>query len=97
MSQEIVKVTSKGQLTIPANIRGEADLREGSHIYMKSFGKVVIMKKVDDLSLDEISTILEELAREKGLTRGLLAREVEGVRSRLWKERYGKTKGSPRH
>jgi AbrB family looped-hinge helix DNA binding protein len=97
MSQEIVKVTSKGQLTIPASIRGETGLKRGSYIYMKSLGKLIIMKKVDDLSLDEISSILQEVAQEKGLTKALLAKDVERVRSELWKEKYGKGKSPSRH
>jgi len=97
MSQEIVKVTSKGQLTIPAIIRREAGMKRGSYLYMKSLGKLVIMKRVDNLSLDEISSILEEVSQEKGLTKGLLAEDVERVRSELWKEKYAKSKGPPRH
>ena len=90
MSQEIVKVTSKGQLTIPAGIRAEVGMNKGSYIYMKSLGRLVIMKKVEDLSLDEISSVLEEIAKEKGVTRALLAKDLERVRSELWKEKYGK-------
>jgi AbrB family looped-hinge helix DNA binding protein len=97
MTQEIVKVTSKGQLTIPSKIRSTAGLREGSYIYMRSLGQVVIMKKVDDLSLDEISSILEAMAKEKGLTKVLLAKDVERARSELWNQRYGKNKSSIRH
>lgn len=97
MSQEIVKVTSKGQLTIPVSIRGEAGLKKGSYIYMKSLGRLVIMKKVDDLGLDEISSILQEVAQGKGLTKALLAKDVERVRSELWKEKYGKGKSPSGH
>lgn len=97
MSDEIVKVTSKGQLTIPAKIRGESGLKEGSYIYIKSLGNVVIMKKVDDLTLGEISSILEEVAREKGLTKSLLEKDLERVRRELWKEKYGRAKSPLRH
>jgi len=97
MSQEIVKVTSKGQLTIPVAIRTEVGLKRGSYIYMKALGKLVIMKKVDDLSLDEISGILQEFAKEKDLTKTLLAKDVERVRSELWKEKYGKASGPSGH
>jgi AbrB family looped-hinge helix DNA binding protein len=97
MSQEIVKVTSKGQVTIPASLRGKAGLKKGSYIYMKSFGNLVLMKKVDDLALDEISGILDKAAREKGLTKVILHRDIERVRRELWKERYAKSKGAPRH
>ncbi len=97
MSQEIVKVTSKGQLTIPASIRGDSGLDEGSYIYMKSLGGIVIMKKVNDLTIDETTSILERLAREKGLTKSILMREVERVRRATWKEMHGKAKSPSGH
>ena len=90
MSEQIVKVTSKGQLTIPSSIRQEAGISKGSYIYMKPVGELVVMKKVRDLSVDEMSSILEEVAKEKGITKSLLFREVERARSKLWKERYAK-------
>ena len=94
-TEDIVKVTSKGQLTIPAGVRKELRIDEGSYVYMKTLGKLVVMRKVDDLNLDEISMILGEIAKEKGVTKAVLLKEVEKVRDRLWKERYGKAEGSP--
>ncbi|MDG6917757.1 MAG: AbrB/MazE/SpoVT family DNA-binding domain-containing protein [Nitrososphaerota archaeon] len=90
MSEQIVKVTSKGQLTIPSSIRREAGMDRGSYIYMKPIGGLGVMKKVHDLSVDEISSVLEEVAGKKGITRSLLLGEAERARGRLWKERYGK-------
>jgi hypothetical protein len=45
------------------------------------------MKKVDELSLDDISTILETLAREKGITGEMLDQEIEAAREHLTAER----------
>jgi len=97
MAEEIVKVTSKGQLTIPAKIRGEAGMDEGSHIYIKSLGSMVVMKKVDDLTLDEISSLLEMVAKEKGMTRALLSKEVNRVRTETWKDSLARAKSVRRH
>ncbi len=97
MADEIVKVTSKGQLTIPARIRGETGIDEGSHIYIKSLGDMVVMKKVDDLTLDQISGLLEAVAREKGMTRALLSKEVVRIRTETWKESLARPKGAHRH
>lgn len=97
MSQEIVKVTSKGQVTIPAALREKAGLKKGSYIYMRSLGNIVLMKKVDELGLDEISVILGKAAREKGLTRVLLSEDIERVRRELWKGSYAKAKSSSGH
>ncbi len=97
MAEEIVKVTSKGQLTIPAKIRGAVGIDEGSYIYIKSLGSMVIMKKVDNLTLDEISSLLETVAREKGITRALLSGEVKRVRAETWKANLARAKGARRH
>jgi antitoxin PrlF len=99
MSQEeIVKVTSKGQVTIPVGLREKAGLKKGSYIYMKSLGDVVLMKKVGELGLEEISNILNRVAREKGLTKAFLAKDVERIRERQWKETYAKkARSSSRH
>jgi AbrB family looped-hinge helix DNA binding protein len=90
MAEQIIKVTSKGQLTLPARIREHAGVAAGTHLYVKAFGRLVLMRKVDDLSLDEISQVLETVAAEKGVTRALLGREIERTRARLWKRRDAK-------
>ena len=57
------------------------------------------MKRVDDLGITEISEILEKVAAKKGLTSGPLGKDVERVRSELWKDIYAKRKDkrTPRH
>ncbi len=89
-----MKLTSKGQLTIPQSIRTRVGLKKGSYIYMKTLGDLVIMKRVGDLTLKEISGVLDELAKEKGVTRHLLNLEIKKARSELWRGRYGKNEGA---
>jgi hypothetical protein len=48
------------------------------------------MKKVDELSLDDISATLQTLAKKRGMTRDLLMRDVERAREKLREERHGK-------
>jgi hypothetical protein len=62
---------------------------------MKSVGDFVIMKKVDDLSLDEISRVFQEVAKDRGLTKLILARDSEAVRKKLWKKGYCHAKSPP--
>jgi AbrB family looped-hinge helix DNA binding protein len=95
LSEKIIKVTSKGQLTIPSTIRREAGIGKGSYVYIKPVGELVIMKKVERLGVKEISALLGEVAKEKGLTKAVLSRDVERVRERLWKERYEKASRGP--
>ncbi len=47
-----------------------------------------LMKKEKNLTLDQISTILGEQAKEKGLTRRLLAREMRRTRMELWSKSF---------
>jgi len=93
-TEEIVKVTSKGQFTIPAEIRRELRLDDGSYVYVKAIGKIIVMCKVDDMELRKISTILGEIAKDKGWTRAILQKEAEKARRELWKGRFGKTEST---
>ena len=88
--REIVKVTSKGQLTLPSEVRRTLSLGKGSYLYVTRVGKLIVMKKVGELTLDEISAILQRSARQRGLTRELLMQEVEKAREELLEERYAK-------
>jgi len=92
VTSEVVKITSKGQLTLPVEIRRALSLERGSYLYVTRVGSFIVMKRVDKLSLDEISAILQNLAKERRMTRDLLMREVETAREKLLEERHVKTK-----
>ena len=79
---EIVKVTTKGQITLPARIRRSLKIRDDSHLYVAQAGDLVVMKRVDELTLSDITGILERLAEEKGITGEILGVEVEMQRKR---------------
>lgn len=88
---EVIKITSKGQLTLPIDIRKELSLDKDSYLYVTKVGSVVVMKKVEKLSLDEISTILQSLAEERGITRNFLMKEVERAKKQLQEEKHAKS------
>lgn len=69
----------------------ELSLDKDSHIYVTKLGKIIVIKRVDEISLDEISTILQSLAKEKGITRNFLVKEVERAKEKLLEERHAKT------
>jgi bifunctional DNA-binding transcriptional regulator/antitoxin component of YhaV-PrlF toxin-antitoxin module len=87
---EVVKITSKGQFTLPVEIRRHLAPGKASYVYVTRLGRLIVMKKVDELSLDDISTILQSLAKKNGLTRRLLVREVEKAREKLREEKHGR-------
>ena len=88
---EIIKVTSKGQITIPSKFRKELSLDQNSYLYVARAGKMLVVKKVDDLSLDEITSLYETIARSEGVTREMLLEEVEKAREELMEQRDVKT------
>ncbi|MCD6514649.1 MAG: AbrB/MazE/SpoVT family DNA-binding domain-containing protein [Candidatus Asgardarchaeia archaeon] len=49
----IVKVTRRGQTTIPKNIRKELNIKEGDYLLVETDGKKIIfmpLKRVEDLA-----------------------------------------------
>jgi AbrB family looped-hinge helix DNA binding protein len=87
---EIIKVTSKGQITIPSKFRKELSLDRDSYLYVARSGKILVLKKVDDLSLDEITSLYETIAKSEGITREMLLEEVEKAREELMEQGYVK-------
>jgi len=87
---EVVKVTSKGQFTLPVEIRRDLSLGKDSYLYVTRLGRLIVMKKVDELSLDEVSATLQTLAKKRGITRDLLMKDVERAREKLREEKHDK-------
>ena len=84
---EIVKVTTKGQITLPARIRRSLNISDDSHLYVAQAGNLVVMKRVDEFTLSDITGILERLAEEKGVTGEILRVEADEQRRRTVAEK----------
>jgi AbrB family looped-hinge helix DNA binding protein len=89
-ASQVVKITSKGQFTLPVEIRRELSLGKGSHVYVTKLGRLIVIKKVEELSLDDISAILEPLAKRSGLTRKMLMEDIEKAREKMLGEKPAK-------
>ncbi|MGP8128051.1 MAG: AbrB/MazE/SpoVT family DNA-binding domain-containing protein [Candidatus Bathyarchaeia archaeon] len=89
-ASQVVKITSKGQFTLPVEIRRELSLDKDSHVYVTKLGRLIVIKKVEELSLDDISAILEPLAKRSGLTRKILMEDIERARGKMLEEKQGK-------
>ena len=68
---EVTKVSSKGQVVIPREIRKTLGLKEGSRLAVDNLNNVIIMKKVDieDLKREfkKLTKRGEKFAKEKGI------------------------------
>jgi len=75
----VVKVTSKGQLTLPVDIRDELDISEDDYLYVTEAGGLILMKKIG-VDPREILNAFQRSAREIGLTRRELDRVIQEIR-----------------
>ena len=72
---EMGKISSRGQIAIPSDIRQELDLNEGNKVLFILENDTLIMKKVTSSSFREITKPLKEAARKLGLKES----DVEGI------------------
>lgn len=64
---ELAKVTTKGQITIPKQIRDFLNLREGSKIIFIQKGNDIVIKNSAMLALDKIQNAFDGEAEKLGL------------------------------
>jgi len=79
-SIEIGKVSSRGQIAIPSEMRKRLNLREGEKVMFFSEGDTVMMKKVTLESFKEITKPLKDAARKSGLKESDVPRIINKFR-----------------
>ncbi|MCK4718461.1 MAG: AbrB/MazE/SpoVT family DNA-binding domain-containing protein [Thermoplasmata archaeon] len=82
---EVVKVTSKGQITLPIKIRKAIGIGEDSFLLVEQIGDYVLMKKAE-VRMKEINRILGEEAKRKNITRKELLLALEEAKKETWAE-----------
>ena len=75
----MVKVTSKGQLTLPAEIREDLNIDEDDYLYVTEVGDLILMKRIG-VDPKEILNMFQRAAKEIGLTRKELNRAIREIR-----------------
>lgn len=80
---DLVKVTSKGQVTLPVDIRNAIGIEDDSYLIVDRVGEYVLMKKAE-LRMDEIQKILGAAAKRKKISKKELLKALERTRKRMW-------------
>lgn len=62
------KVSSKGQVVIPVNVRKAAGLRKGEKILAIAFNNTIVLKKIVDKTFEETVKPIWIRVRQLGLT-----------------------------
>ena len=65
--EDVVKVSPKGQIVIPKEIRERLGVIAGEKLLVMSRDKEILLKKMEKLSIEEIGEKIERAAREKGI------------------------------
>lgn len=65
--EDIVKVSPKGQIVIPKEIRRRLGFSGGERLLVMSRGEEILIKKLEKLSIEEIGEKIEVIAKEKGI------------------------------
>lgn len=72
------KMSSKGQVVIPENIRKQLNLKAGAQFVVVGEKDVVILKNIAPPSLDEFSALIAE-ARKKGKLAGIKKSDINAA------------------
>jgi len=78
---EIVKVTTKGQLTLPVRIRKDLGISEDTYLVAEEVGDFVVLQRAE-ARFAEISALFRKETRRKGVSRSSLLRTLKRVRRR---------------
>jgi len=80
---EVIKVTSKGQVTLPADIRKKLRIDKDTYIAVDIIGEYIIMKKVG-LKLKELSDIIQKGVKGRGITKKEIEKAILESRKEVW-------------
>ena len=72
------KMSSKGQVVIPENIRKRLKLKAGAQFVVVGEKDVVILKSISPPSLDEFDDLIAK-ARKKGKQAGIKKSDISGA------------------
>ena len=78
----LVKVTRKGQVTIPHETRERLGIRKGDYLVATEVKDLVILRKVSLPSWDELFNYGEKFAVERGITREDVLKAIRAIRRR---------------
>lgn len=86
---ELARISSKGQITIPIEVRKKLNLKEGDKIlFIEEDGKFLITN-ASYVAFKEMQQVMEGVAETKGITSEEdVDKLIKQVRKELWEERH---------
>jgi antitoxin PrlF len=65
--EDIIKVSSKGQIVIPREVRKKLGMRGGEKLLVITRDGDLLLRKTKELSLDDIAEKIEKVTREQSI------------------------------
>ena len=84
-SYSTAKMSSKGQIVIPEEIRKKMNLKPGSQFVVVGGKEAVVLKKISPPSMDEFGSLISEArkqAKKAGLKRSDISAAIRKARAR---------------
>ncbi len=79
--EDIIKVSSKGQIVIPREVRKKTGIKAGEKLLLLTSDGDIVLRKTKEPSLDEIADKLSKTTTEQGIdVDQLVAEAVQWVR-----------------
>ncbi len=79
--EDIIKVSSKGQIVIPREIRRKLGVKGGEKLLVLTCGGDIVLRKTHEMSMDDIARKIGKTVREEGIdVDKLVAEAVEWAR-----------------
>ena len=82
---DVIKVTSKGQITLPVDIRRSLDIQKNGFLLVETIGDLIIMKKAE-VRIDEINDLMSKAAKNRKISRKDLKEAILKARKETWVE-----------
>jgi AbrB family looped-hinge helix DNA binding protein len=90
MKKAIVRLSSKGQFTLPAEVRRKIGLRKGDYLKSYTVGdRLILLERVAAGPFEEIVERFSRMAAEKALDEKALTTLIKKARRELNRELYG--------
>ena len=85
---DLSRVSSKGQVTIPVEIREKLDLKEGDKVLFAEKDGNIVLLNASLVALKEIQKNMIEESEKQDLDQEDMNEYVKGIRGEIWKENY---------
>jgi len=85
----LARITTKGQITIPVEIRKKLGVKEGDKVVFIEKDNMIVVANSNRLAFDEIQKTMEGEAEKAGLyTEEDVVKLCKEVRQELWEKRH---------